>query len=103
MLAIKGLNGPETVDIYQCPEGKTAVVYIDIYMTMLITTTPNFIEIAIAEWNNEFNDYDYWTYWRGYTDFVSLGPIWLDSKDKIVGWTSTIGVSANCFVHGKEF
>jgi hypothetical protein len=47
-----------------------------------------------------YNSYDYW---EGTTNFISLGPIWLNSKDKISAIVDPPYGAVNCFVHGKEF
>jgi hypothetical protein len=98
MLAVTEIAGPAWIDIYQCPEGKSAVVYIDLYYQELDFK----VEISIAVWNKDIEDYVRFTYWTGTVNFISLGPIWLNSKDKIQGLTTAEG-SANCFVHGVEF
>lgn len=99
MLAVTRISTQNTVDIYQCPEGKSAVVYIDLWFDNINVK----VEIAIAVWNNDFQDYDNFTYWRGGGNFISLGPIWLNSRDKIQGCLFTVEGDVNCFVHGIEY
>jgi hypothetical protein len=99
MLAVKTIDTQDVIDIYQCPEGKSAVVYIDLFIYSIQTI----LEIDIAIWDDISSEYLNYTYWRGSGNFVSLGPIWLNSKDKIRGFLISFTGMANCFVHGKEY
>jgi hypothetical protein len=103
MLAVTKLTELDMIDIYQCPEGKSAVVYLDLFFDDPYFFYNYTVEIDIAIWDNGIQDYIIFTYWRGTGRFVSLGPIWLNSKDKIQGYIWTGEGVVNCFVHGVEF
>jgi hypothetical protein len=97
-MLVKKVIPPNYADfVYQCPVGKTAVVYVDIY----VAPPSSEIEVGFYEQIDE-DTAQIFTYWKGSVQFISLGPFWLDDKDKIR--VENIGEGyAFCFVHGKEF
>ena len=78
-----------TTDVYTCPSGKTAYVYVDIASN---DGTPVSFNVKIG------NGTTFYTYWIGSTNFLSLSLI-LNDGDIVRVETSSV---VNVFVHGKE-
>lgn len=88
MLARLQVNNT-TTDIYTCPSGKTAYVYVDIASN----------DGASVSFNVQIGDgTTFFTYWTGSTTFLSLLLI-LNGGDVVRVGTSGV---VNVFVHGKE-
>jgi len=88
MLARLQINNA-TTNVYTCPSGKTAYVYVDVASNDGTSVSFN-VQIG--------NGTTFYTYWTGSSSFLSLSLI-LNSGDVVRVGTSGI---VNVFVHGKE-
>jgi hypothetical protein len=88
MLARLQVNNT-TANVYTCPSGKTAYVYVDIASNNGSSVS---VTVQIGDGTT------FYTYWTGSTNFLSVSLV-LTSGDVVR--VSTSGV-VNVFVHGKE-
>jgi hypothetical protein len=88
MLARLQVNNA-TTDVYTCPSGKTAYVYVDIASNDGTSVSFN---VLVGDGTA------FYTYWTGSSSFLSLSLI-LNGGDVVRVGTSGV---VNVFVHGKE-
>jgi len=88
MLARLQVNNA-TTNVYTCPSGKTAYVYVDIASNNGFSVS---FDVQIGDGTT------FYTYWNGSTSFLSMSLI-LNSGDVVRVGTSDI---VNVFVYGKE-
>jgi hypothetical protein len=90
MLARLQVNNT-TANVYMCPSGKTAYVYVDIASS----DGSSYVNMSVQVGDGT----TFYTYWAGWTNFLSVLLV-LNGGDVVRVWTSGI---VNVFVHGKEF
>jgi len=88
MLARLQINNA-TTNVYTCPSGKTAYVYVDVASN---DGNPVSFDVQIGDGTT------FYTYWTGSTSFLSLSLI-LNSGDVVRVGTSGV---VNVFVYGRE-